>query len=148
MDRQDSATTRTERQNSVTNGLDGWSIFGGKKTGATGSAQQAAAPKGPAAATSASSSVPAASAALLTKAESDARVVQSLKDALAAAGINAEGLGLAAHEDVVTYPGGSYINRYISVQGNDHIEGLMTDLVAIDPKVAVLDIQRMMGMLA
>jgi hypothetical protein len=75
----------------------------------------------------------------------DDSVVQSLKDALTAAGISVEGLGLTAHTDVVTYPGGSYINRYISVNAHGHEEGLMTNLVAIDPKVAVVDVKNMLA---
>lgn len=72
--------------------------------------------------------------------------MQALKDALGAAGINTDGLDLRPHTEVVTYPGGAYINRYISVQAHGHEEGLMTDLVAMNPKIAVLDIQRMMGL--
>jgi hypothetical protein len=124
---------------------DGWSIFSKKDTGA----------RTPAPATAATSTAPAseakepALAAPVTRAEADALVVKALKDALTAAGVNFEALGLEAHEDVVTYPGGSYINRYISVTTKSgHMEGLMTDLVAINPRVAVLDIQRMMGTIA
>jgi hypothetical protein len=72
-------------------------------------------------------------------------VLQTLKDALTAAGINADGLGLATHEDIVTSPGGSYVNRYISVETHGHEEGLMTNLVALNPNVAVFDIKRMLG---
>jgi hypothetical protein len=128
---------------------DGWSIFSKKESGA-----KAAAPKPASDATSVKEAVapkiqeqPLATP--LTRAEADALVVKALKDALSAAGVNFDALGLAAHEDVVTYPGGSYINRYISVTTKSgHMEGLMTDLVAINPKVAVLDIQRMMGTIA
>jgi hypothetical protein len=77
--------------------------------------------------------------------QDDDAIVQSLKDALTAAGVNFQGLGLAAHQDVVTYPGGTYTNRYISVSTNGHEEGLMTDLVAMNPNVAVLDIKHMLG---
>jgi hypothetical protein len=90
-------------------------------------------------------SAPAASSTTTPKLSGDAAVLQSLKDALAAAGINTDGLGLATHQDVVSYPGGSYINRYISVETNGHEEGLMTDLVGINPNVAVLDIKHMLG---
>lgn len=75
----------------------------------------------------------------------DAAIVQSLKDALAAAGINVQGLNLTAHTSTETYPGGSYVNRYISVDTPSGSTGLMTDLVAIDPKIAVQDIKRMLG---
>jgi hypothetical protein len=75
----------------------------------------------------------------------DAAVVQALNDALAAAGINTDGLNLTAHTDLVTYPGGAYINRYISVEAHGHEEGLMTDLVSMNPNVAVLDIRNMLA---
>ncbi len=75
----------------------------------------------------------------------DDGVVQALKDALAAAGISTAGLDLTAHQDVVTYPGGAYINRYISVEAHGHEEGLMTDLVSMNPNVAVLDIKNMLA---
>ena len=75
----------------------------------------------------------------------DAAVVQSLKDALTAAGVNVQGLGLDIHNDVERYPGGTYLNRYISVDTPNGSAGLMTDLVALDPKIAVGDIKRMLG---
>ncbi len=84
-------------------------------------------------------------AADLAAPQGDDAIVKSLKDALTAAGVSFDGLGLAAHQDVVTYPGGSYVNRYISVNTNGHEEGLMTDLVAMNPNVAVVDIKNMLG---
>jgi hypothetical protein len=75
----------------------------------------------------------------------DAATLQGLEDALISAGIDYSSLGLATHQDVVTYPGGSYTNRYISVSANGHDSELMTDLVNISPKVAVGDIERMLG---
>jgi hypothetical protein len=77
--------------------------------------------------------------------KSDDAIVQSLRDALTAAGVNISGLGLIAHNDVEGYPGGTYVNRYISVSTPNGYAGLMTDLVGVDPKVAVLDIKRMLG---
>lgn len=75
----------------------------------------------------------------------DDAVVQSLKDALTAAGIDYSNLGLTVHQDIERYPGGAYLNRYISVNTHDHQEGLMTDLVAMNPNIAVGDIKRMLG---
>ncbi len=156
--RQDSGTASGSGQKTVTqNAAIGWSIFGGR---AGASASKAAATASPAASTkeasaTAGTSKTAASGATASKpatqtyatqAAADVAVVQSLKDALDAAGINYSNLDLAAHEDVVTYPGGSYVNRYISVNTNGHVEGLMTDLVGINPNVAVLDIKHMLGM--
>lgn len=132
---------------STSSGVSGWSIFGGntganaasKPTGASAAATPAASSK-----TATDGAAAASGPVYANRAEEDAAVVKSLQDALSAAGINTSGLGLAAHEDVVSYPGGSYINRYISVNGRG--EGLMTDLVAINPQVAVLDVKRMLGM--
>jgi hypothetical protein len=163
--RQDSVTSTAEGQNSVaaTPRHIGWSIFGGISgtaaapstpagSGASPIAPTAAkavesANNGPSASKGAvDSGPPVAAASSATRADADAAIVQSLKDALTAAGIGYDGLDLGAHEDIVTYPGGSYINRYISVNTNGHVEGLMTDLVSINPKVAVLDIKRMLGL--
>ncbi len=94
-------------------------------------------------ATAASST--AASTTQQTSLTGDAAALQNLKDALTAAGINWDSLGLATHQDLVTSPGGSYVNRYISVETNGHEEGLMTDIVATNPNVAVFDIKRMLG---
>lgn len=75
----------------------------------------------------------------------DAATLKALQDALAAAGIDYGSFGLSTRQDNVTYPGGSYVNRYISVSVNGQDTQLMTDLVKINPKIAVGDIERMMG---
>jgi hypothetical protein len=164
--RQNSVAGAPEGQNSATTNASraiGWSIFGGiSGASATPSTPAAVEPSASAptaakavesantdistAKSVADSATRAAPASYATRADTDAAIVQSLKDALTAAGIGYDGLGLGAHEDIVTYPGGSYINRYISVNTNGHVEGLMTDLVGINPKVAVLDIKRMLGL--
>ncbi len=77
--------------------------------------------------------------------DADSAVLQSLKDALSAAGINVQGLNLTLHDTTETYPGGSYENRYISVDTPNGSAGLMTDLVAINPNIAVQDIKRMLS---
>lgn len=77
--------------------------------------------------------------------QGDAAILQSLKNALGLAGVDFSSLGLEAHNDIVTYPGGAYLNSYISVTANGHTEGLMTNLVGINPNVAVLDIKHMLG---
>lgn len=131
--RQEVAAARPAGRDSVAIApASGWSIFSGKSSPSAALAAPA-------------EQAVVAEPKFATKADADAAVVKSLQDALAAAGVKFDGLGLAAHEDVVTHPGGSYVNRYISVTANGHAEGLMTDLVAINPKIAVLDIKRMLG---
>lgn len=95
--------------------------------------------------TSQSTSTHPAAAPARSDLTGDDAVVQALKDALAAAGINYQNLNLTAHANVEGYPGGSYLNRYISVDTPGGSAGLMTDLVSIDPKVAVQDIKRMLN---
>jgi hypothetical protein len=143
---QETGTDSSSGQKSVTTkgGVSGWSIFGGNTGANTAPTRSTDRTKTPA--TAGASGAVTGAPVYATRAEADAAIVKSLQDALAAAGINTAGLGLAAHEDVVTYPGGSYINRYISVNTNGHVAGLMTDLVSINPKIAVLDIKRMLGM--
>lgn len=145
--RRNSATPSAARQEVVTPPVDralGWLLFSRKdSTAAAGAASTPAASS-----TTSPVGVTEPAAEPLPRAEADALVVDRLKAALTAAGVSFEGLGLAAHEEVVAYPGGSYIHRYISVRNNltGHVDGLMTDLVAMNPKIAVVDIQRMLGM--
>jgi hypothetical protein len=49
------------------------------------------------------------------------------------------------HRDLVTYPGGSYINDIITVQDGGKTANYMTNLVAESPQVTVTLIQEMMA---
>lgn len=145
--RRNSVTASALRQEAVTLAADrsaGWALF--SRRDSTAAASTTSPPAGSSATSPGRVAEPAAEP--LTRAEADALVVDRLKQALTAAGVSFESLGLAAHEDVVAYPGGSYIHRYISVRNNltGHVDGLMTDLVAMNPQIAVVDIQRMLGM--
>jgi cytoskeletal protein RodZ len=110
-----------------------------KSTAATSAAAQAA-PLQPASSTQVSAPQDATA-----QPTGDDATLQSLENALNAAGIDYSNFGLATHNDTVTYPGGSYINSYISASVNGDNTELMTNLVAINPNVAVGDIQRMLG---
>lgn len=126
------ATKAAARQVSVTSSADSPEFVV-----SNASASSTASAKAPSA-----TSTPAAST---PKRSADDTILETLKGSLSAAGINYSDLGLAVHSDTVTYPGGSYINRYISVNVNGHEEGLMTDLVGAAPNIAVNDIKRMLG---
>jgi len=73
-------------------------------------------------------------------------VVDTLKAALVANGVDISGMQFTEHRDLVTYPGGSFINDIISLQtdsGRTH--DYMTDLVALSPQVTVNEIQQLMA---
>ena len=68
--------------------------------------------------------------------------VQRLMETLSALGMNAAGLQISYSEEVVGYPGGSYVNRLINVTSNGRTEHLSADLTEKNPTVAAYDIQR------
>lgn len=73
-------------------------------------------------------------------------VIDTLKAALLNAGMDITGMEFTEHRDLVTYPGGSYINDLISLKtsgGRTH--DYMTDLVAIAPQVTVVEIQQLLA---
>ena len=73
---------------------------------------------------------------------SSAPGVQRLMETLSALGMNASGLQISYSEEVVGYPGGSYVNRLINVTSNGRTESLSADLTEKNPLVAAYDIQR------
>ena len=80
------------------------------------------------------------------KADSAPSVIDKLKAALVQAGIDISGMQFSQHQDVVTYPGGSYINDLISFQAsNGQTHEYMTSLVSIAPQVTVTEIQQLMA---
>ena len=73
-------------------------------------------------------------------------VVDTLKAALVQAGLDISGMQFTEHSDLVTYPGGSYINDIISMKtstGQSH--DYMTNLVAIDPQVTVNEVVQLLA---
>lgn len=68
--------------------------------------------------------------------------VQKLLDTMTALGMSTAGLQISYSEDVVGYPGGSYLNRLIHVTSNGKTEHLSAELTDRNPAVAAGDIQR------
>lgn len=73
-------------------------------------------------------------------------VIDALKAALTQAGVDISGMQFDQHQDIVTYPGGSYVNDLITLQApNGRSHDYMTNLVAIAPQVTVNEIQQLMA---
>ena len=72
-------------------------------------------------------------------------VIDVLKAALTQAGIDISGMQFNQHQDVVSYPGGSYINDLVSFQVGDKTHEYMANLVSIAPQVTVTEIQQLMA---
>jgi hypothetical protein len=72
--------------------------------------------------------------------------VAALEAALTASGVDVSQLQFNEHQDLCTYPGGSYINDLITVQdASGQTADYMTNLVALNPQVTVTEIQEMMA---
>ena len=73
-------------------------------------------------------------------------MVDTLKAALIQAGVDIGGMTFSRHQDVVTYPGGSYVNDLISFSASSgQTHEYMTNLVGIAPQVTVAEIQQLMA---
>ena len=78
--------------------------------------------------------------------ETTPSVIDTLKAALVQAGMDISGMQFTQHKDIVTYPGGSYVNDLISFQAaNGQSHDYMTNLVSIAPQVTVTEIQHLMA---
>jgi len=71
--------------------------------------------------------------------------VELLKAALIQNGMDISGMQFNEHKDIVTYPGGAYVNDLISFQDGTHTHDYMTNLVAINPQVTVNEIQQLLA---
>lgn len=71
--------------------------------------------------------------------------IDALKAALVRAGVDTTNMQFQEHQDVVTYPGGSYVNDLISFQSGDKTHEYMTNLVSIAPQVTVTEIQQLLA---
>lgn len=71
--------------------------------------------------------------------------VELLTAALRNAGVETSGMKLSERWDFVTYPGGGYNNHLITVEAGGRTEQITVDLMMMDPRIAVVDIQRMMA---
>ncbi len=69
----------------------------------------------------------------------------ALKAALIANGMDISGMQFSEHRDLVTYPGGSYINDLISLQTGTKSHEYMANLVALNPQVTVNEIQQLLA---
>ncbi len=79
-------------------------------------------------------------------ADGNATVLDALKAGLVQAGVDISGMQFTRHQDLVTYPGGSYVNDLISFSANSgQTHEYMTNLVGIAPKVTVAEIQQLMA---
>jgi len=73
--------------------------------------------------------------------------ISRLGDALKAAGLDPAAFGITAHEDTVWYPGGTYMNRMLTVNlPNGRTENFDTNLTNLRPDVTVIEIQRLLSM--
>ncbi len=73
-------------------------------------------------------------------------VIDTLKAALVQAGVDVSGMHFDQHQDVVTYPGGSYVNDLISFQSaSGRTHEYMSNLTEIAPQVTVVEIQQLMA---
>lgn len=74
--------------------------------------------------------------------------MQRLLDTMASLGMNTSGLHISYSEDVVGYPGGSYVNRLINVTSGGKTEHFSADLTAKNPLVTAYELQRYFGVAA
>ena len=73
-------------------------------------------------------------------------VIDTLKTALIQAGVDISGMEFSQHHDVVTYPGGSFVNDLISFQSaSGRTHEYMANLTKIAPQVTVVEIQQLMA---
>ena len=71
--------------------------------------------------------------------------MQKLLDTLTALGMSTAGLNISYNEEAVGYPGGSYMNRQISVTSGGKTEQFSADLTEINPLVTAYEMQRYFG---
>lgn len=71
--------------------------------------------------------------------------MERLSSALSALGMNAAGLDIKYSEELVWYPGGSYVNRLITVTSGSRSESFSADLTARNPYVTAHEIQKYLG---
>lgn len=68
-----------------------------------------------------------------------------LDSALQSAGIDPNSLGMVAHDDIAAFPGGSWVNHLITLTAGGHVESFSTDLMMLNPNVAVTEIKHLIG---
>ena len=71
--------------------------------------------------------------------------MKKLLDTLAALGMSTAGLNISYSEAAVGYPGGSYMNRQISVTSGGKTEQFSAELTERNPLVTAYEMQRYFG---
>ena len=71
--------------------------------------------------------------------------MQKLLATLSALGMSTAGLNISYNEEAVGYPGGSYMNRQISVTSGGKTEQFSADLTEKNPLVTAYEMQRYFG---
>jgi len=71
--------------------------------------------------------------------------MQKLLDTLSALGMSTTGLNISYSEEAVGYPGGSYMNRQISVTSGGRTEQFSAELTERNPLVTAYEMQRYFG---
>lgn len=68
--------------------------------------------------------------------------MERLASAMASLGMNPSGLDIKYSEELVWYPGGSYVNRLITVTSGSRSERFSAELTARNPMVTAYEIQK------
>jgi hypothetical protein len=68
-----------------------------------------------------------------------------LSNALQNAGIDPKSLGMVPHDDPASYPGGSYENHLITLNARGHVTSISSDLMMLNPNVAVTEIKSLLA---
>jgi hypothetical protein len=71
--------------------------------------------------------------------------MQKLLETLSALGMSTSGLNISYNEEAVGYPGGSYMNRQISVTSGGKTEQFSAELTEKNPLVTAYEMQRYFG---
>jgi hypothetical protein len=74
--------------------------------------------------------------------------MQRLLDTMSALGMSTSGLNISYGEEAVGYPGGSYMNRQITVTAGGLTERFSAELTDRNPMVTAYELQRYFGVTA
>ena len=148
--RQKADTTTQSGQNSGTETRSNSTGFGfivNYGSSAPASTPESAAAGAAAVQTSPASGATEKSAAVTPAAAASQDPISRLGEALKSAGLDPAAFGITAHEDTVWYPGGTYMNRMLTVSlPNGRTENFDTNLTNLRPDVTVIEIQRLLSM--
>lgn len=74
--------------------------------------------------------------------------MQRLAEAMSALGMSTAGLDISYAEEVVSYPGGAYLNKLITVKSGDKTERFSADLTQKKPLITAYELQKYFGVAA